>query len=203
MGNPQSDILFIGEGPGENEDLEGLPFVGRSGQLLDKMLAAIDLDRNKNIYIANIVKCRPPKNRDPLLEEQEACIDWLRNQVMIMRPKIIVCLGRIAAMKLIKPDMKITKEHGIFFEKNGVLMMADVYKRQVLNTFQDVSITRWDAAILEQEIETARVLQEEFEKTAKKELREKKSQERKMKAEERRAKMKHEFEQLKEKKHNK
>ena len=115
MGNPQSDILFIGEGPGENEDLEGLPFVGRSGQLLDKMLAAIDLDRNKNIYIANIVKCRPPKNRDPLLEEQEACIDWLRNQVMIMRPKIIVYLGRIAAMKLIKPDMKITKEHGIFF----------------------------------------------------------------------------------------
>ena len=132
MGNPQSDILFIGEGPGENEDLEGLPFVGRSGQLLDKMLAAIDLDRNKNIYIANIVKCRPPKNRDPLPEEQEACIDWLRNQVMIMRPKIIVCLGRIAAMKLIKPDMKITKEHGIFFEKNGVLMMATLHPAALL-----------------------------------------------------------------------
>ncbi|MFQ7026033.1 MAG: uracil-DNA glycosylase [Acutalibacteraceae bacterium] len=107
-------------------------FVGRSGQLLDKMLAAIDLDRNKNIYIANIVKCRPPKNRDPLLEEQEACIDWLRNQVMIMRPKIIVCLGRIAAMKLIKPDMKITKEHGIFFEKNGVLMMATLHPAALL-----------------------------------------------------------------------
>lgn len=132
MGNPQSDILFIGEGPGENEDLEGLPFVGRSGQLLDKMLAAIDLDRNKNIYIANIVKCRPPKNRDPLPEEQEACIDWLRNQVMIMRPKIIVCLGRIAAIKLIKPDMKITKEHGIFFEKNGVLMMATLHPAALL-----------------------------------------------------------------------
>ena len=132
MGNPQSDILFIGEGPGENEDLEGLPFVGRSGQLLDKMLAAIDLDRNKNIYIANIVKCRPPKNRDPLPEEQEACMDWLKNQVMIMRPKIIVCLGRIAAMKLIKPDMKITKEHGIFFEKNGVLMMATLHPAALL-----------------------------------------------------------------------
>ena len=90
------------------------------------------LDRNKNIYIANIVKCRPPKNRDPLLEEQEACIDWLRNQVMIMRPKIIVCLGRIAAMKLIKPDMKITKEHGIFFEKNGVLMMATLHPAALL-----------------------------------------------------------------------
>ena len=96
------------------------------------MLAAIDLDRNKNIYIANIVKCRPPKNRDPLPEEQEACIDWLRNQVMIMRPKIIVCLGRIAAMKLIKPDMKITKEHGIFFEKNGVLMMATLHPAALL-----------------------------------------------------------------------
>ncbi len=112
--------------------MEGIPFVGRSGQLLDKMLAAIDLDRNKNIYIANIVKCRPPKNRDPLPEEQEACIDWLRNQVMIMRPKIIVCLGRIAAMKLIKPDMKITKEHGIFFEKNGVLMMATLHPAALL-----------------------------------------------------------------------
>ena len=132
VGNPESKVLFIGEGPGEQEDIEGEPFVGRSGQLLDKMLAAIDLDRNKNIYIANIVKCRPPKNRDPLPEEQEACIDWLRNQVMIMRPKIIVCLGRIAAMKLIKPDMKITKEHGIFFEKNGVLMMATLHPAALL-----------------------------------------------------------------------
>ena len=132
VGNPKADIMFIGEGPGENEDLQGEPFVGRAGKLLDKMLAAVDLDRNENIYIANIVKCRPPKNRDPLPEEQEACIDWLRNQVMIMRPKIIVCLGRIAAMKLIKPDMKITKEHGIFFEKNGVLMMATLHPAALL-----------------------------------------------------------------------
>lgn len=132
VGNPECDVLFIGEGPGENEDLEGLPFVGRSGQLLDKMLAAIDLDRNKNIYIANIVKCRPPKNRDPLPEEQEACMDWLRQQVMMIKPKIIVCLGRIAAMKLMKPDMKITKEHGIFIEKNGVLMMATLHPAALL-----------------------------------------------------------------------
>ena len=106
VGNPRTKVLLIGEAPGKNEDEQGEPFVGRSGQLLDKMLAAIDLDRNKNIYIANIVKCRPPKNRDPLPEEQEACIDWLRNQVMIMRPKIIVCLGRIAAMKLIKEEVE-------------------------------------------------------------------------------------------------
>lgn len=132
VGNKNSEVLFIGEGPGENEDLQGEPFVGRGGQLLDKMLNAVDLDRNKNIYIANIVKCRPPQNRDPLQEEQEACIDWLRNQVALMKPKIIVCLGRIAAMKIIKPDMKITKEHGIFFEKKGITMMATLHPAALL-----------------------------------------------------------------------
>ncbi|WP_455013026.1 uracil-DNA glycosylase [Hominenteromicrobium sp.] len=132
VGNPRSKVMFIGEGPGENEDLQGEPFVGRGGQLLDKMLAAVDLDRKTNVYIANIVKCRPPKNRDPLPEEQEACIGWLRNQVALIRPKIIVCLGRIAAMRIIKPDMKITREHGQFFEKNGSLMMATLHPAALL-----------------------------------------------------------------------
>lgn len=132
VGNPRSKVMFIGEGPGENEDLQGEPFVGRGGQLLDKMLAAVDLDRKTNIYIANIVKCRPPKNRDPLPEEQEACIAWLRNQVALIRPKIIVCLGRIAAMRIIKSDMKITREHGQFFEKNGTLMMATLHPAALL-----------------------------------------------------------------------
>jgi uracil-DNA glycosylase len=125
-------VMFVGEGPGEQEDLQGKPFVGRSGQLLDKMLNAVDLDRNTNIFIGNIVKCRPPKNRDPLPEEQELCIGWLRNQVALLRPKIIVCLGRVAAMKLIRPDFKITKEHGIFYEKNGVLMMATLHPAALL-----------------------------------------------------------------------
>ena len=88
--------------PAKNEDLQGEPFVGRAGKLLDKMLVAVDLDRNKNIYIANMVKCRPPKNRDPKPEEQEMCIEWLRTQVRMIKPKIIVCLGRIAAARLIK-----------------------------------------------------------------------------------------------------
>ena len=132
VGNPRSKVMFIGEGPGENEDLQGEPFVGRGGQLLDKMLAAVDLDRKTNVYIANIVKCRPPKNRDPLPEEQEACIGWLRNQTALIRPKIIVCLGRIAAAKIIKPDIKITKEHGVFFEKNGVVMMATLHPAALL-----------------------------------------------------------------------
>ncbi len=132
VGNINADVMFIGEGPGENEDLQGEPFVGRGGQLLDKMLAAVDLDRHKNIYIANIVKCRPPQNRDPQQDEQDACIDWLRNQVKLVNPKIIVCLGRIAAAKIIKPDIKITKEHGIFFEKGGILFMGTLHPAALL-----------------------------------------------------------------------
>ena len=132
VGNRSADVMFIGEGPGENEDLQGEPFVGRAGQLLDKMLAAVDLDRHTNIYIANIVKWRPPKNRDPEPDEQDACLPWLRSQVALVRPKIIVCLGRVAAMKLLKPDIKITKEHGEFYERNGVLMMATLHPAALL-----------------------------------------------------------------------
>lgn len=132
VGNPQAEVMFIGEGPGQNEDLQGEPFVGKAGQLLDKMLYAIDLDRRSNIYIANIVKCRPPQNRDPLPEEQDACIDWLRNQTALIRPKIIVCLGRIAAGKIINPNIKITKEHGDFSLKNGVWMMATLHPAALL-----------------------------------------------------------------------
>jgi DNA polymerase len=124
VGNPQADILFIGEGPGEQEDLKGEPFVGPAGKLLDDMLSIIDLDRHKNCYIANIVKCRPPHNRDPHETEQEACIDYLRNQVALIKPKIIVCLGRIAACKIIREDFRITREHGQWVESNGVHMTA-------------------------------------------------------------------------------
>lgn len=131
MGNRSSGVLFIGEGPGEQEDLTGKPFVGRAGQLLDKMLAAVELDRS-SVYIANIVKCRPPKNRDPLPEEQEQCIQWLRAQVALLRPRIIVCLGRIAGMKIIKPDLRIMAEHGVWFEKGGVLMMATLHPAALL-----------------------------------------------------------------------
>lgn len=123
VGDQNAEVMFIGEGPGEQEDLQGEPFVGRAGKLLDDMLKIIGLDRT-NIYIANIVKCRPPKNRDPMNTEQDACIDWLRTQVRLMNPKIIVCLGRISAMKIINPDFKITQEHGKWFESNGVKMMA-------------------------------------------------------------------------------
>ncbi len=123
VGNTEAEVLFIGEGPGANEDEQGLPFVGAAGKLLDDMLAMIGLKREA-VYITNIVKCRPPQNRDPLNTEKDACIGFLRRQVAMMRPKIIVCLGRIAAAELIKPDFKITQEHGQFFEKRGVQMTA-------------------------------------------------------------------------------
>ncbi len=122
-GNREADILFVGEAPGEQEDLSGTPFVGRAGQLLDKYLYAVDIAR-EDVYIANILKCRPPKNRDPLPAEEDACIDYLREQVRLIKPKIIVCLGRIAAMRLIKPDFKISKEHGVWFEKENFVMTA-------------------------------------------------------------------------------
>ena len=123
VGNKQADILFIGEGPGEQEDLQGEPFVGPAGKLLDVMLELIDLDRTK-VYIANIVKCRPPSNRDPLNAEQDACIGYLRAQTALIKPKIIVCLGRIAAMRIIDKDFRITRQHGQWFDRAGVQMMA-------------------------------------------------------------------------------
>ena len=122
-GSRTADLLFVGEAPGEQEDLTGTPFVGRAGQLLDKFLAAVDISR-EDVYIANILKCRPPQNRDPLPAEEAACMDYLREQVRLLQPKLIVCLGRISAQKLIKQDFAITKEHGQWFEKNGYLMTA-------------------------------------------------------------------------------
>lgn len=146
-GVPNAEILCIGEGPGEQEDLSGRPFVGRGGKLLDDMLEIIDLSREKNIYIANMVKCRPPQNRDPLNIEQEACAGWLEKQIQLINPKIIICLGRIAAMKFIRDDFKITKEHGQWFEKDGILRIALYHPAAILRdprrrpeTFEDLKV---------------------------------------------------------------
>jgi DNA polymerase len=152
-GNPKSQVLFIGEGPGENEDLQGEPFVGRGGKLLDKMLDTVGLSREKNIYIANIVKCRPPKNRDPKPDEQLACSQWLKNQFHLMNPKIVVCLGRIASAKIIKSDIKITKEHGIFFEKDGVLMMPMLHPAAILRDPRKKPEALEDFKVLKKKIE--------------------------------------------------
>lgn len=136
IGREDTDVLFVGEGPGEQEDLQGEPFVGPAGKLLDDMLSILDLDRTSNCYIANIVKCRPPRNRDPLETEQEACIGYLRNQVALIKPKIIVCLGRIAAKKLIDPDFRITRQHGQWFRRGDFWMMATFHPSALL---RDVS----------------------------------------------------------------
>lgn len=143
-GSETAEIMLIGEGPGHHEDEQGVPFVGRAGQLLDDMLEIIHLDRTK-VYIANVVKCRPPQNRDPLNTEKEACSGYLRRQMELMQPKILVCLGRISAMELIKADFRITQEHGLFFRQDGIEKMAMYHPAALLRdpgkkpeTFEDL-----------------------------------------------------------------
>ena len=144
VGKENAEVMFIGEGPGEQEDIQGEPFVGRAGKLLDDMLEMIDLDRSK-VYIANIVKCRPPKNRDPLNIEQDACSRWLQEQIRLIKPRIVVCLGRISAARFIKEDFKITREHGQWFIKDGLMVMAMYHPAALLRdsskrpeTFEDL-----------------------------------------------------------------
>ena len=134
----------MGEAPGASEDRQGEPFVGAAGKLLDDMLAMIGL-RRQQIYITNSVKCRPPQNRDPLNTEKVACSGYLRRQLELMQPKILVCLGRISAAEIIKPDFRITQEHGQFFEKDGMQMMALYHPAALLRdpgkkpeTFEDL-----------------------------------------------------------------
>lgn len=132
VGPTDAKIMLIGEAPGENEDKQGEPFVGRSGQLLDKLLAAVDLSRQKNVYVANIVKCRPPQNRDPSKEESEECIGYLRNQVALIKPLMILCVGRVSAMKIISPDYKVTKEHGTWLERGGTFITGTYHPAALL-----------------------------------------------------------------------
>ena len=143
-GDESAEVMFIGEGPGEQEDLQGEPFVGPAGHLLDEMLELIGVQRSE-VYIANIVKCRPPHNRDPLNTEQDACIPYLYDQIALIRPKIIVCLGRIAAMRLIDPEYRISRQHGQWVEKDGVRMTAIYHPSALLRdeskrpeTFEDL-----------------------------------------------------------------
>ena len=132
QGTAHAEVMLVGEGPGANEDEQGLPFVGKSGQLLDHYLEAVDLSRDKNVYIANIVKCRPPQNRNPLPEESAACMPWLRQQFQLIRPKIVVCLGRVAAQRMLDPGFSISRDHGKFFDKQGTLFMATYHPAALL-----------------------------------------------------------------------
>ncbi len=130
-GNPNADLMFIGEGPGAEEDRQGRPFVGRSGELLTRMIHAIGLERSE-VYICNVVKCRPPGNRDPQPEEAEACLPYLRAQVALVRPKVIALLGRVACRYTLRETVSITRDHGRWFEQAGVWMMPTFHPSALL-----------------------------------------------------------------------
>ncbi|MBO8140950.1 MAG: uracil-DNA glycosylase [Firmicutes bacterium] len=131
-GNPRARLMFVGEGPGEQEDLEGRPFVGRAGQLLDRMIEAMGLRRG-DVYIANVVKCRPPGNRQPLPDEADACWPFLSRQIELVDPAIIVCLGATAARRLVDPRAGVLRSRGQWFQRNG---------RRVAVTFHPAALLR-------------------------------------------------------------
>lgn len=136
MGVEHPEVLVIGEGPGYDEDMQGKPFVGKAGMLLDKMLNAIQLDRNTNCYIANIVKCRPPENRNPFPDEQDACFSFLEAQIHLLKPKMILCMGKIAIEKLMNESISINSQHGIFYDYNGIPVMATYHPSALLRNEQ-------------------------------------------------------------------
>ena len=130
-GNKQANLMFIGEGPGADEDEQGIPFVGKAGKLMNMAFQAIGIKREE-VYIANIVKCRPPSNRNPEEDEANACLDYLRSQVMLVRPKVIVLLGNVALKKILGPEYGITSARGKWVEKNGILYMPTFHPAALL-----------------------------------------------------------------------
>lgn len=138
-GDPDADLMIVGEGPGQNEDEQGLPFVGRSGQLLDQLLEEIDLRRHDNVYIGNVVKCRPPGNRDPRPTEIDACKDYLREQLRLVDPKVVVTLGNFSSKLLLRTETGITRLRGQAYEWWG---------RFLVPTFHPAAALRGRASVL-------------------------------------------------------
>ncbi len=130
-GNRQADIMLIAEAPGGQEDEQGIPFVGRSGEILDRLLHDCGLDR-KELYMTNIVKCHPPGNRDPKEEEKDACFPYLKYETFLLKPRIIVCLGRVAAQRIISPDFKITRQHGTWTVRKNCALTATFHPSAIL-----------------------------------------------------------------------
>jgi len=143
MGVTNPEVMVIGEGPGYDEDMKGLPFVGKAGMLLDKMLNAIQLDRNTNCYIANVVKCRPPENRNPFPDEQSSCFLFLETQIHILKPKMILCMGKISIEKLLNQSISINQSHGEFFEYNGIPVMATYHPSALLRN-EELKRPAWE-----------------------------------------------------------
>ena len=142
-GNLNSPIMFIAEAPGNSEDRDGVPFTGPSGKVFDDLLDSIGLKR-QDIYLTNIVKCHPPRNRDPLPEEQESCIAYLKYETLLIKPQIIVCLGRIAAQRIIRPDYRITREHGIFLYRKSTWLTAVYHPSAILRDPAKLEETKAD-----------------------------------------------------------
>ena len=139
-GDPDADLMIVGEGPGQHEDEQGLPFVGRSGQLLDQLLGEIDLTRDHNVYIGNVVKCRPPGNRDPRQEEIDTCKSYLREQLRLVDPKVVVTLGNFSSKLLLRTETGISKLRGRAYEWWG---------RFLVPTFHPAAALRGSASVLE------------------------------------------------------
>ena len=137
VGDERADWLFVGEGPGADEDVQGEPFVGQAGKLLDNMLAVIHLKRGTNVYIANIVKCRPPGNRNPQAEEAAACSPYLKRQIELIRPKLIVALGKVAAVNLLGRDASISSLRGSVHDCNGIPLIVTYHPAYLLRTLPD------------------------------------------------------------------
>lgn len=137
VGDEQADWLFVGEGPGADEDAQGEPFVGQAGRLLDNMLAAISLKRGDNVYIANIVKCRPPGNRNPQPEEAQACSGYLKRQIALIRPKLIIALGKVAAVNLLGRDASISSLRGAVHDCGGIPLIVTYHPAYLLRTMPD------------------------------------------------------------------
>lgn len=142
-GNYQADLMLIAEAPGGQEDQQGIPFVGRSGEILDRLLREFGLDRDE-IYITNILKCHPPGNRDPKGEEKEACFPYLKYETYLLKPKIIVCLGRVAAQRIISPDFKITKQHGTWIHRKDCALTATYHPSAILRDPSKYEIVKGD-----------------------------------------------------------
>ena len=150
-GNLESPVLFIAEAPGSCEDRDGIPFTGRSGIVFDRLLSGIGLTREE-IYVTNIVKCRPPGNRDPEPGEQEACIPYLKYETILIRPRIIVCLGRIAAQRIIRPDYRITREHGSFLKRKNVWLTAVYHPSAILRDERKLAEAEMDFAAVKEKM---------------------------------------------------
>ncbi len=137
VGNPDADLVFVGEGPGQDEDRQGVPFVGRAGQLLTKMIGAMGRDRDRDTYICNVVKCRPPNNRDPERDEVSACVGFLNAQLAVVRPKVIVGLGRVAVHALLDTTTPISKLRGTWQSYQGIPFMPTYHPSYLLRAERD------------------------------------------------------------------